>query len=94
MRIRFFTPHPLTLSLGLALVGGLNPSTASSAELPAPESWQQCAATTSNTDRLACFDAWALKQNPQTPPPATTWAAPMAMHRNPLRKRRPARPRP
>ena len=78
MRIRFFTLHPLTLSLGLALLGGLNPSTASSAELPAPESWQQCAATTNNTDRLACFDAWALKQNPQTPPPATTWAAPMA----------------
>ncbi|KGH03489.1 phospholipase A [Comamonas thiooxydans] len=78
MSIRFFTPHPLSLSIGLALVGGLNPVTANSAELPSPESWQQCAATTSNTDRLACFDAWAVKQSPAVAPPATSWSAPAA----------------
>lgn len=79
MSIRFFTPPPLTLSIGLALVGGLNPTTASSAELPPPESWQQCAATTSNNDRLACFDAWAHKQGPAVAPPATTgWSTPAA----------------
>lgn len=78
MSIRFFTPHPLTLSIGLALVGGLIPVTANSAELPSPESWQQCAATTSNTDRLACFDAWAVKQSPAVAPPATSWSAPAA----------------
>ncbi|NIF86371.1 phospholipase A [Comamonas sp. Tr-654] len=76
MSIRFFTPPPLTLSIGLTLVGGLNPATASSAELPPPESWQQCAATTSNNDRLACFDAWARKQGPAVAPQATGWSAP------------------
>ena len=75
--------HPLTLSISLALMTGLTPSIASSAETPPPESWQQCAATTSNTDRLACFDAWALKQNPQIPPPATTWVAPLASAQEP-----------
>ena len=78
MSIRFFTPHPLTLSIGLALVGGLNPVTANSAELPPPESWQQCAATTSNNDRLACFDAWAIKQGPAVAPQASGWSAPAA----------------
>lgn len=75
--------HPLTLSISLALMTGLIPSAARSAETPAPESWQQCAAATSNTDRLACFDAWALKQNPQNPPPATTWIAPVASSQDP-----------
>lgn len=78
MSIRFFTPPPLTLSIGLTLVGGLNPATASSAELPPPESWQQCAATTSNNDRLACFDAWAVKQGPAVVPQTTGWSAPAA----------------
>ncbi|GEQ74679.1 phospholipase [Comamonas testosteroni] len=78
MSIRFFTPPPLTLSIGLTLVGGLNPATASSAELPPPESWQQCAATTSNNDRLACFDAWAVKQGSAVVPHATGWSAPAA----------------
>ena len=78
MSIRFFTQSPLTLSIGLTLVGGLNPATASSAELPPPESWQQCAATTSNNDRLACFDAWAVKQGSAVAPHATGWSAPAA----------------
>ena len=78
MSIRFFTPPPLTLSIGLTLVGGLNPATASSAELPPPESWQQCAATTSNNDRLACFDAWAVKQGSAVVPHSTGWSAPAA----------------
>ena len=82
MSYRPFIPQPLPLSISLALLSSLAPASAS-AEIPAPESWQQCAATTSNNDRLACFDAWALKQNPQTPPPATTWAAPMASTQEP-----------
>lgn len=43
-----------------------------------PEAWQQCAATTDNTARLACFDTWAQQQQPLTAPPASRWHAPAA----------------
>lgn len=43
-----------------------------------PDAWRQCAATTDNTARLACFDAWAQHQQPLTAPPATGWSAPAA----------------
>lgn len=76
MSSRLLPLHPLALGIGLGLISGLQP--ASGTELPAPESWQQCAATTSNTDRLACFDAWALQQNPDIAPPASGWSAPAA----------------
>ena len=45
--------------------------------LPLPlalDTWRQCAATTDNQARLACFDAWAQQQEPLTPPPATQWS--------------------
>ena len=42
------------------------------------DAWRQCAATTDNTARLACFDAWAQHQQPLTPPPAAAWQAPAA----------------
>ena len=48
------------------------------AKTPSPEAWQQCAATTDNAARLACFDAWAQHQQPLTAPPATGWSAPAA----------------
>ena len=44
---------------------------------PAP-AWRQCASVADNQQRLACFDAWALQQQPHTPPPATAWTAPAA----------------
>lgn len=78
MSSRLLPLHPLALGIGLGLISGLQPASASGTELPAPESWQQCAATTSNTDRLACFDAWALQQNPDIAPPASSWSAPAA----------------
>ncbi|MGE8397702.1 MAG: phospholipase, partial [Comamonas sp.] len=43
-----------------------------------PDTWRQCAATTDNATRLACFDAWAQHQQPLTPPPASGWHAPAA----------------
>lgn len=42
------------------------------------DTWRQCSATTDNTTRLACFDAWAQQQQPLTAPPGTTWQAPAA----------------
>jgi phospholipase A1 len=48
------------------------------ASAPSPEAWRQCAATTDNAARLACFDAWARNQQPLTAPPATGWSAPAA----------------
>ncbi|QXZ08982.1 phospholipase A [Comamonas sp. Y33R10-2] len=77
MSQRILTPHPLTLSVSLALMSAFMPAAASSAETSGPQSWQQCAATTSNTDRLACFDAWAQQKNPVAAPPATGWSAPL-----------------
>ena len=52
---------------------------ATSAAVTAPpplalDTWRQCAATTDNQARLACFDAWAQQQEPLTPPPATQWS--------------------
>lgn len=44
-----------------------------------PEAWRQCAATTDNSARLACFDAWARSQQPLTAPPATGWSAPATL---------------
>lgn len=54
------------------------------AQPPAPaaalnsQAWQQCAATTDNTTRLACFDSWAQQQQPLTAPPGANWQAPAA----------------
>lgn len=48
------------------------------AKLLDTNAWQQCAATTKNEDRLACFDAWAHQQQPLAAPPATGWTAPPA----------------
>lgn len=42
------------------------------------EAWRQCAATTDNVARLACFDTWAQQQQPLTAPPASAWQAPAA----------------
>ena len=52
---------------------------ATSAAVTAPpplalDTWRQCAATTDNQARLACFDARAPQQEPLTPPPATQWS--------------------
>ena len=52
---------------------------ATSAAVTAPpplalDTWRQCAASTDNQARLACFDAWAQQQEPLTPPPATQWS--------------------
>ncbi|MDR3003692.1 MAG: phospholipase A [Acidovorax sp.] len=66
---------PLTLLAGAALIC----STSTEAAPPLPgDAWQQCAATTDNQARLACFDSWAQQQQPLTPPPATAWSAPPA----------------
>lgn len=52
--------------------------TAQAADPLATDAWRQCAATTDNQARLACFDAWSQQQQPLTPPPATAWSAPAA----------------
>lgn len=68
---------PLPLALTLACLGSAAPAMAAETELPPPEQgWRQCAATTDNKARLACFDAWAQHEQPLTPPPATGWSAP------------------
>ncbi len=56
-----------------ALAQGMTPQAA-----VVEDAWRQCAATTDNTARLACFDAWAQHQQPLTPPPAAAWQAPAA----------------
>ena len=43
-----------------------------------PDAWRQCAATTDNAARLACFDSWAQQQQPLHAPPGTAWQAPAA----------------
>ncbi|MBP9940989.1 MAG: phospholipase A [Comamonas sp.] len=69
---------PTWLALACAaLVPAAQAQTTSAATVPA-EAWQQCAATTDNATRLACFDTWARQQQPLTPPPATNWQAPAA----------------
>lgn len=71
-----------TLSLSCAALAAacLAPARAQTA-MPntlSPEAWRQCATTTDNQARLACFDAWAQNQQPLTAPPATGWGAPAA----------------
>ncbi|MEG0316341.1 MAG: phospholipase A [Comamonas sp.] len=69
---------PTWLALACAaLVPAAQAQTTPAATVPA-EAWQQCAATTDNATRLACFDTWARQQQPLTPPPATNWQAPAA----------------
>ncbi|MEG2279614.1 MAG: phospholipase A [Comamonas sp.] len=69
---------PTWLALACAaLVPAAQAQTTPAATVPA-EAWQQCAATTDNATRLACFDTWARQQLPLTPPPATSWQAPAA----------------
>ena len=51
---------------------------AQAADALATDAWRQCAATTDNQARLACFDTWAQQQQPLTPPPASAWTAPAA----------------
>ncbi|MBF6632216.1 MAG: phospholipase A [Comamonas sp.] len=67
----------------LALAASATASTAfaqtsTSAATLAGDAWQQCAATTDNATRLACFDSWAQHQQPLTPPPGAGWQAPAA----------------
>ena len=69
---------PRSLALALSSLAALTPA-AAEAELPPPaEGWQQCAATTDNQARLACYDTWARHEQPLTAPPAANWAAPAA----------------
>lgn len=46
------------------------------------DAWRQCAATTDNATRLACFDTWAQQQQPSHAPPASQWHAPAASAHN------------
>jgi phospholipase A1 len=63
----------------LATGSGLGWQSTAQAVQPLPGgAWQQCAATTDNHARLACFDSWAHQQQPLTPPPSTIWSAPAA----------------
>lgn len=64
-------------TLALWGAGGL-PAPAHAADPLPGDAWRQCAATTNNQARLACFDSWAQQQQPLTPPPATTFRAPAA----------------
>lgn len=71
--------QPLPLVAALSSLSLLAPALAAEPVPPGPENgWQQCAATTDNNARLACFDAWAQHKQPLTPPPATGWSAPAA----------------
>ena len=72
-------PALATLATALGTGLWLSPSLAAQpAPAMSPEAWQQCAATTDNNARLACFDAWAQQQQPLTAPPAAGWTAPAA----------------
>lgn len=75
-------PAPLwALALGLGAMPWLGAQAQTTAR-PLPEdAWRQCASTTDNQSRLACFDAWAQQQQPFTAPPATGWSAPPASAR-------------
>ena len=73
--------HPTSFALTLLAASITVPSV--HAQQPAPslsgeEAWRQCASTTDNARRLACFDTWAQQQQPLTPPPGTRWQAPAA----------------
>ena len=72
------TPRFFVCSAAAAL--GLGPAAGALAQPTAFEAdaWRQCAATTDNDKRLACFDAWSQHQQPLTAPPASQWQAPAA----------------
>ena len=83
MRLAVCTPHtpvkPRLTMLATAIGFGfwLTPALAAQpVSAMTPEAWQQCAATTDNNARLACFDTWAQQQQPLTAPPAAGWTAP------------------
>lgn len=65
------------LALASPLVWAQNAAATTEAGIPL-DAWRQCAATTDNTTRLACFDAWSQQQQPLTAPPASSWNAPAA----------------
>ena len=68
----------LPIAAALAGLSFLTPAMAAEpATLQAEDGWRQCAATTDNNSRLACFDAWAQHKQPLTAPPATGWSAPV-----------------
>ena len=72
---RFFLPT-LVWAAGLSAWPSAQ-ATSAAVTAPPPlalDTWRQCAATTDNQARLACFDAWAQQQEPLTPPPATQWS--------------------
>lgn len=71
-------PLPWVLALGLGAVPWLDAQAQAAPQPLAEDAWRQCAATTDNPSRLACFDTWARQQQPLTPPPATGWSAPAA----------------
>ena len=64
-------------TLALWGAGGL-PTPAHAADPLPGDAWRQCAATTDNQARLACFDSWSQQQQPLTPPPAAAFRAPAA----------------
>lgn len=71
--------HPRLCALaaaGVVIASSAQANTPSAAAQPT--TWQQCAATTDNATRLACFDTWSQQQQPHTAPPATAWQAPAA----------------
>ena len=74
--------HWLAAASVAATLGALHTPAVQAAPPLAGDAWQQCAATTDNQARLACFDAWAQQQQPLTPPPATGWNAPAASASN------------
>ena len=72
-------PLPLALASALTLgsLTAMAPAKAAEPELPPPaQGWRQCAATTDNQARLACFDAWAQHEQPLTAPPGANWSLP------------------
>ena len=79
---RSLTPSPrlhwTSLATALATLTALPAAQAQAPAAVREEAWRQCAATTDNQARLACFDTWAQQQQPLTPPPASTWQAPAA----------------
>ena len=71
-------PVRWALALGLGMTPWLTAQAQTATASMDEKAWRQCAATTDNASRLACFDAWARQQQPLTPPPATGWSAPAA----------------
>lgn len=72
-------PHYLCATSALLVIACVpNAWAQNSPATIAADTWRQCAATTDNATRLACFDAWSQQQQPLTPPPASAWQAPAA----------------